>query len=88
MIINLNHCVFNKNKLFKFDYQFQTDGVSICLFFHKSIPKVEDNNNINQNNNKYQYVHTLSVNQKQDILTNKNIISMDPGIRNCVYLID
>lgn len=88
--LNLQHKTF-RNKNYHFNYQLQTDGIGCSLSFirkdlkdkkyKQKIPKIEDDDK------KYEKVEDLSL-EELELLKDKNVIGLDPGKANMVFMID
>ena len=84
----MKHKIF-KNKHYQFHYQIQTDGISCSLLFIRKdlkdkkwgskVPAIPE-----------QEFHNIEVlsKEKLDELKPRNIVGLDPGKRNLVYMID
>jgi len=86
--LNLQHKIF-RNKHYQFNYQIQTDGIGCSLSFIRKdlkdkkygqkIPSFEED--------KYSNIEDLSLDDLK-LLKNKNVVGLDPGKANLVFMMD
>lgn len=87
--LNLQHKIF-RNKNYQFNYQIQTDGIGCSLSFirkdlkdktygQKILSTIEED--------KYSNIEDLSL-QDLELLKKKNVVGLDPGKANLVFMMD
>ena len=87
-LFKMNNKIFTQSKDYVFNYTLQTDGISCSLLFkHISIKDKKYGHTTKKIIDDDIYIDDLS-NEQLDNLKNKKIVSVDPGKKNLVYMMD